>query len=84
MARLTVSFGILAEVALSTASRNLGLESGSPPPSRAATVTSRISLLQILPRFLSLAAFLCLMVDHLLCPDIPSCFWCKNRKLGQV
>ncbi len=38
---------------------------GSPPPSRAATSTWRISLAKSLPRALSVAPFLCLIVAHL-------------------
>src|SRR4029077_6866626 len=43
---------------------------GSPPRPRAATVTSRASLLKSLPRFASAAPFLCLIECHLECPDI--------------
>jgi hypothetical protein len=44
------------------------LDAGSPPASRAATVISLLSLENIFPRLASVAAFLCLMLDHLLCP----------------
>jgi hypothetical protein len=40
----------------------------SPPPMRAATVTSLISLVQTLARLASAAPFLCLMVDQRECP----------------
>ena len=50
--------------------RSVGFVSGSPPPSWAATSTCRSSLANSLPRALSLAAFLCLMVAHLEWPDI--------------
>src|SRR6476469_7268376 len=59
---------MLASAALSTASRRRGLLAMSPPPRRAATVISLIRRVQILPRFASVAAFLCLMLAHLLCP----------------
>src|SRR5690554_3099137 len=68
MARCTVSLGMLLESALSTAVRRRGLSAGSGPPSRAATVSSRISLLKILPRLASWAALRCLILDHLLWP----------------
>src|SRR5690554_7626528 len=74
MARCTVSLGMLLESALSTAVRRRGLSAGSGPPSRAATVSSRISLLKILPRLASWAALRCLILDHLLWPAIcPPC-----------
>src|SRR4029078_12980248 len=47
---------------------------GSPPPSFAATMIARASFEKSLPRFASAAPFLCLIVDHLLCPDIPLLF----------
>src|SRR5829696_1581244 len=43
--------------------------SGSGPPSRAATMIARESFEKSCPRFASAAPFLCLMDDHLLCPD---------------
>ena len=45
--------------------RSVGFMSRSPPPWRAATSTWRISLAKSLPRALSAAPFLCLMVAHL-------------------
>src|SRR5205085_6074674 len=39
------------------------------PPSRAATMIARVSFEKSLPRFASAAPFLCLIEDHLLCPD---------------
>src|SRR5512141_2682525 len=42
---------------------------GSPPPSLAAMMIARESFEKSLPRLASAAPFLCLMVDHLLCPD---------------
>ena len=50
---------------------SLGFASGSPePPMRAATVISLINFVKILPRLASAAPFLCLIDDHLLCPDM--------------
>src|SRR5512147_1722769 len=65
-----LSAGMFAALALSNTVRRRGLESGSPPPTRAAIVISRISLVKTLPRFASSAPFLCLIVCHLECPDI--------------
>src|SRR4051794_28090464 len=45
------------------------LVAGSEPPSLAATRIERESLVNSLPRLASAAPFLCLIVDHLLCPD---------------
>src|SRR5215218_9174098 len=45
------------------------LPAGSGPPSRAATMIARDSFEKSLPRLASAAPFLCLMDDHLLCPD---------------
>src|SRR6478736_1438527 len=59
---------MLASAALSTARRKRGLLLMSPPPRRAATVISLIRRVQILPRLASVAAFLCLILAHLLCP----------------
>ena len=64
------SFGIEASRAFWIAVASAGLPSGSPPPSRAATVIARASLVNCWPRFASVAAFLCLIEDHLECPDI--------------
>src|SRR5262245_16638146 len=65
-----LSLGTLLARASSIAARRRGLPPGSPPPTRAATVISRRILVKILPRLASVAAFLCLMVAHLLCPDM--------------
>src|SRR5215218_6237342 len=54
---------------------NARLAEGSGPPSRAATINARESLEKSWPRFLSAAPFLCLIDDHLLCPDIRSFFY---------
>src|SRR5512138_2467264 len=71
MARSTLSFGMLLALASATAARSRGLELTSPPPRRAATVISLMMRVKILPRFASAAPFLCLMVLHLLWPDMP-------------
>src|SRR5437667_11910874 len=70
MARSMLSLGMLFAFASATAARRRGLPSASPPPSRAATVISLRMRVKTLPRFASAAPFLCLMVDHLLWPDI--------------
>ena len=50
--------------------RRRGLFIGSPPPMRAATVSSLINLVKSLPRLASSAPFLCLIVAHLEWPLI--------------
>ena len=70
MARSMVSIGTEASRAFWNIVRSVGLASRSPPPSRAATSTWRISLAKSLPRALSAAPFLCLIVAHLEWPDI--------------
>ena len=64
-----LSFGIEYERAFSTAFASAMLVAGSGPPSLAATRIERESLVNSLPRLASAAPFLCLIVDHLLCPD---------------
>src|SRR5947209_16410578 len=64
-----LSFGIEAALAFSTAFWSERLPAGSGPPSFAATMIARVSFEKSLPRFASAAPFLCLIVDHLLCPD---------------
>src|SRR3954454_24816632 len=64
-----VSFGIEAARAFSIAFWRARLAAGSGPPSLAATMIARVSFVNSWPRFASAAPFLCLMVDHLLCPD---------------
>src|ERR671936_103347 len=64
-----VSFGIEYERAFSTAFASARFAAGSGPPSRAATMIARESFEKSLPRLASAAPFLCLMDDHLLCPD---------------
>src|SRR5947209_20629242 len=70
MARWMFSRGMFSARALCTASLRRKLASGSPPPSLAATVISRVSLVKSWPRLASAAPFLRLIVAHLLCPDI--------------
>ena len=65
IARSMLSFGIEASRAFCTASASDGFPSGSPPPSRAATVIARVSLVKSAPRLASTAFFLCLMEAHL-------------------
>src|SRR5271155_2429050 len=69
-ARSMLSLGIFSFLAASMAERRRGFESESPPPTRAAMVISRISLVKMRPRLASVAAFLCLIVAHLECPDM--------------
>src|SRR5579872_796743 len=70
MARSILSFGMFSPLAARMAVRRRGFVSGSAPPTRAAMVNSRITLVKILPRRASVAAFLCLIVAHLECPDM--------------
>src|ERR1700739_2006255 len=70
-------------LAAAIAVRSLGLESGSPPPTRAAMLISRISLVKMRPRLASVAAFLCLIVAHLECPDI-ACLALSLEKLSHL
>src|SRR5690242_10050336 len=70
MARSMLSLGIDAAFALAIASASAALPLGSPPPSRAATVIARASLVNWAPRRASTTAFLCLMLAHLECPDM--------------
>ena len=53
------------------AAASVALAAGSAPPSLAATMIARESLVKSLPRFLSSAPFLCLIVDHLEWPLMP-------------
>ncbi len=65
IARSMLSFGIDASLAFCTASASAGFPSGSPPPSRAATVIARVSFVNSAPRLASTAFFLCLIEAHL-------------------
>src|SRR2546421_2958219 len=64
-----LSFGMEYERAFSIAFCSARLLVGSPPPSFAATMIARDSFEKSLPRLASAAPFLCLIDDHLLCPD---------------
>src|SRR6187431_274361 len=68
MLRLMVSAGMLAALAVATASRRRGLAERSPPPWRAATMISRMTRVHTLPRFSSWRPLRCWMFAHLLCP----------------
>src|SRR5438128_1405599 len=70
IARSMFSLGIDCWRAVVTAVRRRGLALMSPPPRRAATVISLISLVKALPRLASVAAFLCLIELHFEWPDI--------------
>src|SRR3954468_23539059 len=70
MARSMFSRGMLFALASAMMVRSRGFMSGSPPPPRAATVSSLMRRVKILPRFASAAPFLCLIVCHLECPDM--------------
>src|SRR5919202_6961254 len=69
IARSMLSFGIEYDRAFSIAFWSARLPAGSGPPSFAATMIARDSFEKSFPRFASAAPFLCLMDDHLLCPD---------------
>src|SRR5579871_4324436 len=69
IARSMLSFGIEYDFAFSIAFCSARLLAGSPPPSFAATMIERASFEKSLPRLASAAPFLCLIDDHLLCPD---------------
>src|SRR3954469_9405932 len=70
MARSMVSFGMLPAFASEIALRKRAFASGSPPPVRAATVSSLMNFVKSLPRLASSAPFLCLIECHFECPDI--------------
>ncbi len=74
IARSMLSLGIEASRAFWIAVASAALPSGSPPPSFAATMIARESLEKSLPRLASAAPFLCLIDDHLLCPDMTLLF----------
>src|SRR5216110_2641280 len=68
--RSMTSLGMFTPRALSTAERKRGLPLMSPPPRRAETVISLITLVHTLDFFESEASFLCLIFDQRLWPDI--------------
>src|SRR2546423_7439000 len=81
IARSMVSFGIEYERAFSTAFCSGRLAAGSGPPSFAATMIARESFENSLPRFASAAPFLCLIEDHLLCPDTHRLLYSTQEQL---
>src|SRR5438034_10721612 len=64
------SIGIEYDLASSIPFCKARLPPRSGPPSRAATMIPRDSFEKSCPRFASAAPFLCLIDDHLLCPDM--------------
>jgi hypothetical protein len=64
------SLGMFTARAESMASRRRGFPLGSPPPAFAATVISRMILVQADARRASVTAFFRLICFHLLCPAI--------------
>src|ERR1700741_596830 len=81
IARSMWSFGIEGSRALWIASASAEFPVGSPPPSRAATVTARASLVKCWPRRWSTTAFLCLIEAHLECPDMHSVYGLKGGSI---
>src|SRR5262249_5842939 len=67
--RSMLSLGIEYDRAFSIAFWSARFAAGSGPPSFAATMIARDSFEKSFPRFASAAPFLCLIEDHLLCPD---------------
>src|SRR4249919_1610345 len=65
-----LSAGMLTDFASVTIVLRRGLLSMSPPPARAATVSSLMMRVKTLPRLASAAPFLCLIVCHLEWPDM--------------
>src|SRR5215831_4283580 len=65
-----LSLGMEYDRAFSIAFCSARFAAGSGPPSFAATMIARDSFEKSFPRFASAAPFLCLIEDHLLCPDI--------------
>src|SRR4029077_4789737 len=72
IARSMVSIGTDAPRAFAYIVRSVGFASRSPPPSRAATSSWRMSLAKSLPLAASFAPFWCLIVAHFECPDMRS------------
>src|SRR3979409_983746 len=64
------SAGMFAALASAMIVRRRGFMSGSPPPPRAATVSSLMMRVKILPRLASSAPFLCLIDAHFEWPDM--------------
>src|SRR3954468_22525608 len=84
IARVMLSAGMFASRAARTAERSRALWSGSPPPLRAATVTSRISLVKSTPLVAPIASFLRLILVHRLWPDILCSSRMRAACLSQV
>src|SRR5262245_28956543 len=75
-----LSFGIELSRAFWIALASAALDSGSGPPSLAATMMARESFEKSWPRLASAAPFLRLIVAHLLCPDtVPPPSACVGR-----
>src|SRR5262245_53078893 len=74
-----LSAGMFSALASAMIVRRRGFESGSPPPARAATVSSLMMRVKVRPRFASAAPFLCLIEAHLEWPDM----WNTPEKLGK-
>src|SRR5687768_11196327 len=70
-----LSAGMLTDLASAMMVRRRGLASASPPPARAATVSSLMIRVKTLPRFASAAPFLCLIVCHFEWPDMRKLPW---------
>src|SRR3954464_3260442 len=66
-----LSLGLEASPPFWIASASDGLPSGSPPPSRAATVIARVSLVNRAPRLASTAFLWCEVGAHLEGPAMP-------------
>src|SRR5512145_3028014 len=65
-----LSAGMLTLFASAMIVLRRGLVLGSPPPARAATVSSLMMRVKILPRLASAAPFLCLIECHFEWPDM--------------
>src|SRR5438552_16626818 len=65
-----LSAGMFCAFASAMTLRSRGFMSGSPPPPRAATVSSLMIREKIFPRLASRAPFLCLIEAHLEWPDM--------------
>src|SRR5512141_526900 len=69
ISRALLSLGMFTALAARIAARKRAFPSGSPPPSFAAVMISRVILVNALPRRASAFPFLCLIELHLLWPD---------------
>src|SRR4051812_25011689 len=82
MARSMLSPGIFTALAASMAVRRRGLPPGSPPPALAATVISRMTLVQEDARRASVTAFLRLICFHLLWPAMAELLGADSVEAG--